>query len=191
MMNMNLEVLSGEQVDEITFSQMLYLDKKCYSKEYSLPFEYIRSLYKNNKDGLFCLVDKNINMCVGYIHCIFITEQQKQVYIDGGNVRDLINIGLKKDDNILYILSISLDQKYRRTDALKFMLYEFTKWILNCSSKGIKMKYCFAEVISNDGVRVCNKMGLIPIDSKKLDSNNHGFYYSPDNLEEYSHKMKQ
>ena len=44
-MNMNLEVLSGEQVDEITFSQMLDLDKKCYSKEYSLSFEYISFLY--------------------------------------------------------------------------------------------------------------------------------------------------
>lgn len=190
-MNMNLRALTGNRVDELTFSQMLNLDKKCYSKEYSLSSNYIRSLYKNSKEGLFCLVDKNINMCVGYIHCIFITEEQKQEYINGGNVRNLINIGLKKEDNILYILSISLDKKYRKTGALKYMLDEFSKWILSCKLKGIKIKFCFAEAISDSGVRVCNKMGLIPIDGKKLDGNKHGFYYSPDNLEEYSHKMKQ
>lgn len=188
-MNMNLRVLTGNQVDELIFSQMLDLDKKCFSEEYSLSSEYIRSLYKNSKEGLFCLVDNNT--CVGYMHCIFITEKQKQEYINGGDFRNLRNVGLVIGDNILYILSIALDEKYRGTDALKLMLKNFSKWILDCKANGIKMKFCFAEAISDEGVRVCNKMGLVPIDNRKLDSNNHGFYYSPDNLKEYSHKMKK
>ncbi len=188
-MEMNLEVLSGKQVDEITFSQMLELDKKCFSEEYSLSSEYIRTLYKNSKEGLFCLVDNNI--CVGYMHCMFITEVQKQEYINGGDFRNLRNIGPVEGDNILYILSIAVAEKYRGTGALKLILKEFSKWILDCEVRGIKINFCFAEAISNGGVKVCNKMGLVPIDNKKLDSNNHGFYYSPDGLEEYSHKMKK
>lgn len=189
MVNMNLKVLSGDQVDEIIFSQMLNLDKKCFSEEYSLSSEYIRTLYKNSKEGLFCLVDNNT--CVGYMHCIFITEDQKQEYVNGGDCRNLINIGPVVGDNILYILSIAVAEKYRGTGVLKLILKDFSKWILDCKVRGIKIKFCFAEAISNGGVRVCNEMGLVPIDDQKLDSNNHGFYYSPDNLEEYSHKMKK
>lgn len=51
---------------------------------------------------------------------------------------------------------------------------------------GINITYLFAEAVSDSGVKVLKKMGMIPIDKNKLDNNCHGFYYSPDNLENYS-----
>lgn len=52
-MNMSLRVLTGDQINEIIFSQMLELDKKCFSEEYSLSSEYISSLYKKVKRVYF------------------------------------------------------------------------------------------------------------------------------------------
>ena len=100
-MKFRFKVLCGNEVDKEVFSQMLELDKKCFSDEYSLSSEYISSLYKKSKEGLFCLIDKD--KCVGYINCIFITEEQKQEYIGSGDFRKLNNIGPRIGNNILYI----------------------------------------------------------------------------------------
>lgn len=187
-MKFRFKVLFGNEVDKEVFSQMLELDKKCFSEEYSLSSEYIRNLYKKSKEGLFCLIDKD--KCVGYINCIFITEEQKQEYIGSGDFRKLNNIGPRIGNNILYIYTIALDENYRGTNALVMLLKRFSNWLLENKKMGINITYLFAEAVSDSGVKVLKKMGMIPIDKNKLDNNCHGFYYSPDNLENYFKILK-
>ncbi len=187
-MKFRFKVLCGNEVDKEVFSQMLELDKKCFSDEYSLSSEYISSLYKKSKEGLFCLIDKD--KCVGYINCIFITEEQKQEYIGSGDFRKLNNIGPRIGNNILYIYTIALDENYRGTKALVMLLKRFSNWLLENKKRGINITYLFAEAVSDSGIKILKKMGMIPIDKHKLDDNCHGFYYSPDNLENYFKILK-
>ena len=179
-MNSRLKVLCGNEVSEEVFSQMLKLDKNIFSGEYSLSSKYIRNLYKKSKEGLFCLIDKE--KCVGYINCIFITNEQKQKYIGSGDFRKLNNIGPKVGNNILYIYTIALEKRYRGTNALVMLLNSFYNWLLENKNLGINIKYLFAEAVSDSGVKVLKKMGMVPVNKHKLDNSCHGFYYLPENL---------
>jgi len=186
------KVFSGQEITDELFQNMLILDKELFPEdsEYALSPEYLKSLYAHNRDGLFFLLHTDTNQLIGYHSCIIVSDNAKNDYISSGNYRKLEHAGTQRGDNNLYIFTLGLRVAYRGSSAMKLLGKAFANWIVKNIAMGNKLKFCFSEAVSTDGARsLTHGMGMVPLDPNKIDQKGRGFYFSPDNLENYTKKM--
>ena len=64
----NLVIKKNNEVDDNLLDEVLKFDRTIFpeDEEYSFPDDYFKNLYKNNKDGMFVLLDNNI--VIGYVN---------------------------------------------------------------------------------------------------------------------------
>lgn len=100
---MKLSVLMNDEIDQNWFEKMLEMDRRIFPVEGNdyLEPDYIRSLYKQVKEGLFFCVDEDVNRLAGYFTVIFLDEKQRDEYLNGSRFSTLQNKGMKKGKNIL------------------------------------------------------------------------------------------
>lgn len=187
---MKLKVLVNEEVTHEWFEEMLKMENEIFPPEgndYLSP-EYVRNLYKENKEGLFFCIDEDEHKLAGYFTIIFISEEQKEQYLNGGHFSDLINIGMHKGKNIMYLYTAAFDEKYRGTKGMKLIGIEITKWLDKKESEGCVASETYSEAVSLDGVRTITKG--FEMEPYHIDENGIGHYVSYDGMKKYREKMR-
>ena len=177
---------NSEVADEI-LDKVLEFDRTIFpeDEEYSFPDGYFRKIYSKNKDGIFVLFDRNNNV-IGYVNCIFITDKNVEEFLETREYLNLENIGINKGENNLYLYNLLIKEEYRDGQAIKLIMKEFCKWLNEEIKNGKKIKYCFSEAVTYDGIKTLKVMKMLPQD---VNEDGIGIYYSKDNLEEYISNM--
>lgn len=183
---LNLRIISNAEIDPNLLKDIAMFDRKIFpvEGEYSFPDDYLEKLYEKNKEGLFVLLDKND--IVGYVNCIFLSDEIKKEYLRTKDYLILENEGFQIGDNNMYFYTLALDEKYRNSSAVKMLMQRFCAWINQEKRKGKNISSCISEAITEDGIRTLLLMGMIP---KDVDENGLGIYYSPDCLNSYINGM--
>ncbi len=182
---LNLRILKNEEISDDLLKHIELFDKKIFEAgKYSFPEGYLSNLYQNNKEAMFVLL--NGDVVVGYVNAIFLSDENYNDYLKSLDYLKLENIGLHDGDNNMYFFSVALDETIRHTPCIKFLMYEFSKWLERERMLGRVVKRTITEVITDDGLRQTKIMGMNPINGGNRDF---GLYYSPDNLVSYTNKM--
>ena len=179
-------IKKNSEIDDALLDKVLEFDKTIFPSDenYSFPDDYLKKLYANSKDGFFVLLH-NGNV-IGYTHCIFLSEEAKNNYLETKDYLSLTNDGFNMGDNNMYFYSLVLAQEYRDSNAVKVLMKDFATWLDEEKQNGKKIKSCISEAITNDGIKTLLRMGMIPQDT---DINGLGIYSSPDCLENYIKEM--
>lgn len=190
------KLYSGFQITDEIFDKMLDLDEKLFTEEdaTALGKDYIKSLYKNDKDGVFIIINERLNEIVGYMFNITISDEQLQQYLKDHDYSKLRNQGMREGKNNLYIYTLGTNPKYRGSIAPKILGKMFAEYIEKCKSENKQIGYCFAEAVSLDGVRTLSEsMGMERIAGQQYGSDGTGFYHysSKESFETYINKMIQ
>ena len=182
----NLRIISNSDINPNLLKDIAMFDRKIFpvEEEYSFPDGYLEKLYEKNKEGLFVILDKN--EIVGYVNCIFLSDEIKTEYLRTKNYLILENEGFKVGDNNMYFYTLALDEKYRNSSVVKMLMQRFCTWINQERIKGKNISSCISEAITEDGIRTLLLMGMKP---KDVDENGLGIYYSPDCLNNYINGM--
>ena len=183
---LNLRVMSNSEIDSNLLKDIVKFDRKIFpvEGEYSFPDGYLEKLYEKYKEGLFVLLDNN--NVVGYVNCIFLSDEIEEEYLRTKDYLILENEGFKIGDNNMYFYTLALDEKYRNSSAVKMLMQQFCTWINQEKSKGKNISSCISEAITEDGIKTLLLMGMMP---KDVDENGLGIYYSPDGLNNYINSM--
>lgn len=182
---LNLRILKNEEIDDTLLKQIELFDKKIFSAgEYSFNRGYLSGLYKDNKEALFVLLNNDV--VVGYVNAIFLSDENYNDYLKNVDYLKLENIGMHDGENNMYFFTVALDETLRHTSCIKFLMYEFSKWLERERMLGRVVKRTITEVITDDGLRQTKIMGMLPLNGGNRDF---GLYYSPDNLVSYTNKM--
>lgn len=181
-----LIIKKNNEVDDVLLDEVLQFDRGIFSSydDYAFPDDYLKKLYEKSKDGMFVLL--NDNQVVGYVNCIFLSDKNKDEYLQTKDYLSLENIAFKTGYNNMYFYTLALDEKYRDTNAVKYLMSHFAKWLYEEKQKGKIIKSCITEIITEDGISSALKMQMEPVD---IDNNGLGIYYSPDCLNNYIDEM--
>lgn len=182
---LDLKILKNEEIDDDLLKRIEMFDHIIFSEgDYTFPEGYLSSLYRTNKEAMFVLL--NGDNVVGYVNAIFLTDEDFKEYLKNPNYLNLHNIGLHDGDNNMYFYTVAIDQTLRHTSAVKFLMYEFCRFLASERLKGRKISQTITEIVSDDGLRTSRIMGFVPLDGGNPDF---GLYYSPDNLLHYIKRM--
>lgn len=182
---LNLSILKNEEISDDLLKHVELFDKKIFSEgEFSFPENYLSNLYATNKEALFVLLNNDV--VVGYVNAIFLGDENYNEYLINKDYLSLENIGLHDGDNNMYFFTVALDETIRHTSCIKFLMYEFVKWLETERMLGRRIKRTITEVITDDGLKQTKIMGMLPLNGGERDF---GIYYSPDNLVSYTNKM--
>ena len=175
-------IKKNSEVDDDLLDKVLEFDRTIFpiDENYSFPDK----LYVNSKDGFFVLLH-NGNV-VGYVNCIFLSEEVKNNYLETKDYLTLTNNGFNIGDNNMYFYTLALAREYRNSNLVKILMKNFTTWLDEEKRKGKKIKSCISEAVTTDGIKTLLRMGMIPQDT---DINGLGIYSSPDCLENYIKEM--
>lgn len=189
---MRIEIVSNQDVSDSMFDGMIALDHAFWPEgdPCFLSREYQESIYLPLKEGLFLAIDHDDNdRVVGYFNCIFVSEKQIEEYLNGASFNELENIHMHVGkDNICYLFTCNIDQKYRGTGCMKLLGKAFVKWLDMQEEKGCMIRVAYAEAVTVDGARtVSNGFGMKPLSD--VDENGIGHYVSEDGLRNYRMKM--
>lgn len=181
-----LIVKSNGEVDDNLLDQVLQFDRKIFpvDKNYSLPDDYLKRMYSKYREGIFVLLSNDI--VIGYVSCIFLSDEGKNKYLQDRDYIALENIGFHSGKNNMYFHTIALEEKYRNSNAVKSLMTYFAQWLNTEKRNGKFIKSCISEAITNDGVKVLQTMKMIPYD---VDDKGLGIYESLDCLESYISQM--
>ena len=184
----NLIIKSNDEVDDNLLDKVLQFDRTIFlaDDDYSFPDDYLKRMYKDSRDGIFVLLDNDV--VIGYVNCIFLSDEVKDKYLKDRDYLALENIGFNIGDNNMYFYTLALHQDYRNSGVVKILMQHFTNWLEEQKNKGKRIKNCISEAITEDGIRTLTIMGMIPYDT---DDNGLGIFYSPDCLENYIEQMKR
>jgi len=183
-----VKIIANKDIDDDLLQRMIKIEHEVFGDQSEDIVTY-RHVHDKRDGGLFCLVDDD-GTPIGFADAIFLSDEQKKEYLNDGNFRILKNIGPKAGtDNNLYLFGFALKKEYRNTGIVKMFVRSFATWLGELGSQGVKMKYTFSEAWSLDGARFLQAMGMIPIDKSKISADGQGFYYSPDNLAEFTAKV--
>ena len=182
----NLVIKKNNEVDYNLLDEVLKFDRTIFpeDEEYSFPDDYFKNLYKNNKDGMFVLLDNNI--VIGYVNLIFITDENRDEFLRTRQYLNLEHIGLKQGENNLYLYNLLIEENYRDGQAIKMIMKEICLWLDSEIKEGKSFKYCFSEAVTEDGIKTLNAMNM---KAQDVDENGMGIYYSEDNLNKYISNM--
>lgn len=182
---LNLKIVKNEEISDDLLKHVELFDKKIFSEgEFSFPDNYLSDLYRYNKEAMFVLLNNDV--VVGYVNAIFLSDDNYNDYLKNKDYLKLTNIGLHDGDNNMYFFTVALDEIIRHTSCVKFLMYEFSKWLEKMRMLGRIVKRTITEVITDDGLRQTKIMGMLPLNGGNRDF---GMYYSPDNLVSYTNKM--
>lgn len=191
MIVMKLKTLVNDEVTAYWFEEMIKLENILFpptGNDYLSP-EYVRSLYEKSKEGLFFSIDEETNQLAGYFTVIFIDEEQKNHYLNGGHFSELQNIGMKKGENIIYLYTIAVDEKYRGQSCMKDMGKAFAHFLDEKEKEGYFVKEVYAEAVSQAGVKSLTK-GFEMSPLQDVNEQGIGHYESKDQLVKYRKKMR-
>lgn len=182
----SLRVVKNSEIDYDLLKNVVTFDRSIFhlDGEYAFPDGYLEKMYETYKDGLFVLLDDN--NVVGYVNCIFLTDEIKEDYLRTKDYLILRNKGFQIGDNNMYFYTLAIQEKYRNTGAVKILMQQFCNWLHKEKQKGKNICSCISEAITLDGVRTLLAMKMIPED---VDANGLGIYYSPDCLNDYIENM--
>lgn len=181
----NLRILKNEEISDELLKHIELFDKRIFSEgEFSFPEGYLSNLYTTNKEALFVLLNNDV--VVGYVNAIFLSDENYNDYLINKDYLSLENIGLHDGDNNMYFFTVALDETIRHTSCVKFLMYEFVKWLETERMLGRRITRTISEVITDDGLNQTKIMGMLPLNGGERDF---GIFYSPDNLIEYTNKM--
>ena len=155
--------------------------------------EYWQQFYRDNRDGLFILVDNSTGNIIGSLCANFISDTHKDGYINGFVDFEQITKATPTvgGSNNLLISNMALLQEHRNKDGIKALGAGLVNWLSSLAEQGIKPNYAFAEAGSSDGANSLTRgFGMVPIDKDDLDFDGGGMYHSPDALQSYIAKMK-
>lgn len=185
---MNLIVKKNDEVNDDLLARVLQFDRTIFPTDgdYAFPDDYLKRMYSSSKDGIFVLLQNN--EVVGYVNCIFISDEEMITYLQDRDFLKLNNIGFNYGNNNVYIYTLALKKELRGTDAIKILMSNFAEWLTQEKSNGRVINRCISEAVTIDGVKSLLAMGMVPQD---IDSNGLGIYYSPDCLNDYINKMSQ
>lgn len=181
-----LKVLKNSLINSDLLKAVATFDRSIFpiDKEFSFPDGYLEKMYEIHKEGLFVLMDEND--VVGYVNCIFLTDEIKATYLKTKNYLMLENKGFKIGDNNMYFYTLAIQERYRHTGAVKILMKQFCNWLNKEKQKGKNISSCISEAVTLDGIRTLLKMGMTP---KDVNKDGLGIYYSSDCLNEYIEKM--
>ena len=188
----NYKVVTNQEINNDLFQKMVILDRELFPEDsgYALSPEYLKNLYAHTREGLFLLLHTNTKQLIGYYSCIIVSENTKNNYLVSRNYRDLEHTGMQHGNNNLYIFTIGIQAAYRGSNAMKLLGKAFANWMIKNIAMGNKIKFCFGEAVSLEGVKFfTNGMGMVPLDINKIGKKGTGLYFSPDNLRGYLKKM--
>lgn len=182
----NLTIKKNSEITEEILDKVLEFDRTIFTEddEYSFPDGYFKKVYEKNKDGIFVLFNNNI--VIGYVNCIFITDENKEEFLKTREYLNLENIGINIGENNLYLYNLLIKEEYRDGQAIKLIMKEFCRWLDSEIKNGKKIKYCFSEAVTLDGIKTLKAMGMQPQD---INEEGMGIYYSKDNLNNYISNM--
>jgi len=182
----NLRVIKNSEINSNLLKDVVAFDRSIFpiDEEYSFPDGYLEKLYDTYRDGLFVLLDDN--NVVGYVNCIFLTDEIKEAYLKTKDYLILENKGFQIGDNNMYFYTLAIQERYRGTEAVKILMQQFSDWLNKEKQRGKNIKSCISEAITLDGIRTLLTMGMIP---KDVDENGLGIYYSSDCLNNYIENM--
>lgn len=188
---MNLSVIMNEEITDDWMDKMIELDQKIFPPvgNDALSPDYIRSLYKDSKEGLIFVIDQENNQLAGYMTFIFIDEVQRDDYLNGGHYSELRNVKMTKNKNIMYLYTIAVSEAYRGTPCMKMMGRSLVKWLDEKEKEGFEVREVYAEAVSVSGAKSVSK-GFEMEPMKDVDSQGIGHYQSLDGLRKYREKMK-
>lgn len=184
----NTVIKSNDEIDDDLLDKILQFDRTIFpvNEEYSFSDDYLKRVYKNSRDGIFVLMDNDT--VIGYVNCIFLSDEANEKYLKERDYLSLENIGFNVGDNNMYFYTIALKEEYRNSNMVKILMQCFVNWIEEQKNKGKRIKSCISEAITGDGVKSLSVMGMIPYD---VDDNGLGIFYSPDCLEKYIERTKK
>lgn len=130
-----LIIKKNNEVDDVLLDEVLQFDRGIFSSydDYAFPDDYLKKLYEKSKDGMFVLL--NDNQVVGYVNCIFLSDKNKDEYLQTKDYLSLENILFKTGYNNMYFYTLALDEKYRDTNAVKYLMSHFAKWLYEENKK--------------------------------------------------------
>ena len=184
---MEFIVKKNEEITDEILDKVLEFDRTIFpeDEDYAFPDGYFRDLYKNNKEGMFVLVD-NLNNVYGYVNLIFISKKGKDEFLKNREYLKLEHIGFKKGKNIVYLYNLLIHESLRNGIYIIMIMKEICKWLYEEKENGKIIDYIFSEAVTEDGVKTLMAMEMSPLD---IDDEKMGIYYSKDNLEKYILKM--
>jgi len=188
----NYIVVANEQVDNVLLDKTVTFDKTIFplDKDYSVPDEIFKELYRENKDGLFVLLDKFTQSVIGYLHCIFLTDEQRDKYLIDKDYLCLKNIGFQLGNNNMYFYTMAVAEQYRGTNVVKILAKAFAKWLYDGTKQGKNITFCFSDAITQQGVKTLYRMGMIPYNANKsVEKDGMVTFISPDCLDAYINKI--
>ena len=183
---MPLTIKKNNEVDDILLARIHEFDLKLFPQdgEYSFPNDYLKKLYANHKEGMFVALDgENI---AGYVNAIFLTDKDKEKYIQDRNYLEMKNNGLNYGENNMYFYTLAISLEYQDTSVIKELMSSFAKWLKSEQENGKYLKSVICEVITESGLKSAKIMGFLPFD---IDSKGLGLYYSSDSLNSYIDNM--
>lgn len=214
MQNNRYSVITGSQITDEHFDGFLRVDRSVFprmpstigfkgweqacERKGAVPFcdvsaEYWQETYKDNKDGMFLLIENEMNKVVGSLNAQFVSDRQRDQYLDGSiDFEDVKSIKPSdKQLNSLLISNMALLTAHRNKSGIKQLGSGLAKWLVELQKQGKELGFVFAEAGSAYGANSLTKgFGMIPLEEKELASDGGGLYYSPDSLQRYIKKMQ-
>lgn len=151
---------------------VLRLDSEVYPRKLQGTFDSVNGRYQRNKQSYILAYDNN--QLIGYICFLNISKRLRNQLLDNPlsnddliNSEDIIQFS-KKDPNILYIISIVVNKKYRGQGIGGTLVKELREFINSLIAKGYKFDCVYGTAVTRAGYSLAKKNGFEIIKRVKL-----------------------
>lgn len=187
-----MHIVSNSAVAKAYFQQLIELDQQFWPEgdPAHFPEWFQRQLYEPDYEGIFLAVDEETDEVEGYFNVLFPSEKAMEKYLHGGNFLDLDNQGFQKGDNLLYLNTANLKEKYRGTGMFRDLAYAFAQWLDEKEAQGYHVTAAYGEAVTPEGAGTASKgFGMEPMDD--VDEHGIGHYISRDGLKSYRERIRK
>lgn len=187
-----MHIVSNSAVTKAYFQQLIELDQQFWPEgdPAHFPEWFQRQLYEPDYEGIFLAVDEETDEVEGYFNVLFPSEKAMEKYLNDGSFLDLDNRRFQKGNNLLYLNTANVKEKYRGTRMFRDLACAFASWLDEKEAQGYHVTTAYGEAVTPEGGRTASKgFGMEPM--ADVDEHGIGHYISRDGLKEYREKIRK
>ena len=171
-----MTIIFGDKVNKKYLHQCIEMDYESYRDDQHLDYELVEAFMLKNPYIYIMCIDEKMDKVMGYVNLAPINKQTYDRLKNGDMLDSQImpKDVLVYEDNtkyLCYFYSIVVSEKFRRRGIANTLIENLKKFIMELKNKrNIIITNIVADVLSDGGKKIVEKMGMKYVHNSKHDS---------------------